>query len=41
LLTSAFPKGDGAVETKAQRDFLKALAANRQLWDPKFGNATK
>jgi hypothetical protein len=40
LLAAAFPDGDGVIKTEAQRRFLRALVMNRELWDPRFGNAS-
>ncbi|HEY0681188.1 MAG TPA: hypothetical protein VGD45_02560 [Steroidobacter sp.] len=40
LLSAAFPKQNGVIETEAQRRYLRALVENAELWDPKFGNAS-
>lgn len=41
LMAAAFPDGRGQVETEGQRNFLEALVARVDLWDPKFGNANR
>ena len=33
LLTAAFPEGSGLIQTEAQRRYLGALVARRDLWD--------
>jgi hypothetical protein len=40
LLSAAFPKRNGIIETDAQRRYLRALVENTDLWDPTFGNAS-
>lgn len=40
LLAAAFSDGSGSITTEAQRRFLGALVEKRELWDPRFGNAS-
>jgi hypothetical protein len=41
LLARAFPDATGIVKTDAQRRFLAALVANKELWDPICYNARR
>jgi hypothetical protein len=41
LLAAAFSDGSGIIRTEAPRRFLGALVEHTELWDPKFGNASK
>jgi hypothetical protein len=41
FLAAAFSDGTGVIRTESQRRFLRALAQNAELWDPRIGNADK
>lgn len=40
LLSAAFPKRNGIIETDAQCRYVRTLVENADLWDPRFGNAS-